>query len=528
MSNVRISELPAATLPLTGAELVPVVQSGVTKQTTAAAVGANAVNVKAYGAKGDGVTDDTAAIQAALNASDTVVFSEGTYYLGVHSSSNDHVFEIHNASKVLRAQGKVEFVLATSAGTGDCYPVVFDLYNCDGSRFDIFHFRDLGYDDNTGNRRGLKAYRLTSDAASGTWGFDCQIAGIVAKNCIAPLSFENGTSTDRVRGVTVGNIALENTYYGPLFQNNGDDFYCASIVANSVRRVYFAYGVKNHRVEIFDRNPKGSTGTVNISRSVGGLNTEGLRVRYTCREATVANQLYVLINHIDLLGGTIRDIDLDLTIDVSIAAVPIRFINYDGSGNQSSAASSNVVENVTIRGWFGSTSGSINTVASYATRGALDVQAKGTVAYGSGTKTAFLLFTDSGTWTPVLVDGDLNPSKGQTASVAIGWYQKIDRIVHFFGRLRMTSLGTLNTSAAAIVLGLPYTSANVSNQISPVLVGFGANLNLSAADPLAGYVSQNSNYMTIQKWSATTGTANVAISEISFDGEISFSGSYLI
>lgn len=36
MANVKISELPVATTPLTGAELVPVVQGGVTKQTTSA------------------------------------------------------------------------------------------------------------------------------------------------------------------------------------------------------------------------------------------------------------------------------------------------------------------------------------------------------------------------------------------------------------------------------------------------------------------------------------------------------------
>lgn len=68
MADIKISQLPAATLPLTGTELVPVVQAGVTRQTTAAAIGAGVVNVKAYGAVGNGVADDTAAFQAAINA----------------------------------------------------------------------------------------------------------------------------------------------------------------------------------------------------------------------------------------------------------------------------------------------------------------------------------------------------------------------------------------------------------------------------------------------------------------------------
>lgn len=124
MAGVKISELPAATTPLAGTELLAIVQGGVTKQASADAVsdtvldefaasngsslvgflqagtGATArtsqakmresVSVKDFGAAGDGVTDDTAAINAAITyaattvngaAGNTVFFPTGTYLI---------------------------------------------------------------------------------------------------------------------------------------------------------------------------------------------------------------------------------------------------------------------------------------------------------------------------------------------------------------------------------------------------------------------------------------------------------------
>lgn len=108
MADKKISQLLAATTPLTGAELVPVVQSGTTKQTTVSEIGAGAtftpagtgavvrtvqdklresVSVKDFGAVGNGVADDTAEIQAAINyvsalpGSGRVYFPQGNYVI---------------------------------------------------------------------------------------------------------------------------------------------------------------------------------------------------------------------------------------------------------------------------------------------------------------------------------------------------------------------------------------------------------------------------------------------------------------
>jgi len=83
MSTIKISQLPAATTPLTGTEVIPLNQGGVTKRTTVSELSANFVNVKNYGAVGDGVANDTQAIQNAIDAVSstgrTIYFPAGTY-----------------------------------------------------------------------------------------------------------------------------------------------------------------------------------------------------------------------------------------------------------------------------------------------------------------------------------------------------------------------------------------------------------------------------------------------------------------
>ena len=69
---------------------VNVTSTGSTTARSLATRFAEIANVKDYGATGDGVTDDTAAIQAAIDASNNIYIPEGTYRIAKNTSADGH------------------------------------------------------------------------------------------------------------------------------------------------------------------------------------------------------------------------------------------------------------------------------------------------------------------------------------------------------------------------------------------------------------------------------------------------------
>lgn len=76
MAGIKIADLPASTLPLTGTELVPVVQSGVTKNAAVSSVWAGAVSSVSFGSTG--LTPATATTGAVTVAGTLATTNGGT------------------------------------------------------------------------------------------------------------------------------------------------------------------------------------------------------------------------------------------------------------------------------------------------------------------------------------------------------------------------------------------------------------------------------------------------------------------
>ena len=335
-------------------------------QTNVEAKLAQTVSVKDFGAVGDGVADDRTAIQAAFDSgAKKVYFPTGSYYLGSTATAINFIdLSALGENLSIVTDGFVEFVVETTA---QVQPNIF--YLKDNSHFTSgpVRFKDLGYNPLV-DWQGAWGFCLDNNA--GNWG-DIVIDAAYGNDMVGVVKVTAQTvdAANRIRGIKIGQLFSDNCYYGFNAQNSGDGVTINNLISYRNYRSYFIYGVTDHKVKVYSRNTRLTSGDVNISRSVGGLDTSGIFVKYANRDTTTPNVVCANVNHIDLLGGTISNVDLNIDVQSGVAYVPCKFVNYTGAGGpETNAPSLNYVQDITVSGSCDSNATLVDVVASYAAR----------------------------------------------------------------------------------------------------------------------------------------------------------------
>jgi hypothetical protein len=142
-----------------------------------------------------------------------------------------------------------------------------------------------------------------------------------------------------------------------------------------------------------------------------------------------------------------------------------------------------------------------------------------------GANTDILNTYDEGTFTPAFA-GITVPGTGWATSIAAGSYTRIGRIVFFTGRITLSAVSGDATGQIAIT-GLPFTVANSNSFQGAVTLAQITNLT-TAVVSLDGALTINNTRFTLQKrTAAATSGASLALADLSATTSITFSGHYV-
>ena len=132
----------------------------------------------------------------------------------------------------------------------------------------------------------------------------------------------------------------------------------------------------------------------------------------------------------------------------------------------------------------------------------------------------------SGTWTPTIQDDSRSDSESQTYSVQNGVYRRIGDIVYISADITMTSLGSLTTGQAAVMAGLPFTSA--ATYTHSITCGQAGGVNLGSATTVTGTIEPSDDVINLYKWNNSSSVSTLKTNEITATGILKISGFYLV
>ena len=225
MSIIKISQLPAATEPIAGSSVLPIVDGDNTTVKATLEQIRQFVSVKDYGAVGDGATDDTSAIQAALtaNAGKAVYFPPGSYAINAALSVS--------AGTVVYGDGGTATITQATTST--------DAFTFAGDNITLEGLKIVGPNTGTGSaaRADARDNIVIKSCAVQNWLYGIQLRGCknwtVTGNRIWGGTYDGTSSSDifiygsvgapSSRGVLTENFCLSNNDNGISIDTNSGD-----------------------------------------------------------------------------------------------------------------------------------------------------------------------------------------------------------------------------------------------------------------------------------------------------------------
>jgi hypothetical protein len=415
---------------------------------------AQTVSVKDFGAVGDGVADDTAAIQLALNASNHIFFPAGTYSLG-STSGGVSIFTIDAGGDAfsIKTDGTVKFtVTSASTSNGD----IFKITNANGVVIDDLEAHDLGFAFAT--QTGVAIVNLA--ATSGKPVTNVAINSLRGYNVTAALRL-SGLVSDRVSNVNIGAIYCDTCFYGVNAMYQGDNVNIDALYFNNGQRSLFVYGTRGVTANIYSTAARAGSSDVLISAFSDQLTeTQDVKVNYTCR-APVNLTALVLLSAFGETSKVINNISIHYDVESTTNAEPFAVRAFNAAGTvENTGATNNVWTNIFLSGrieaataftWF-------NIYPDPTTKGYLNIAdslilsstgASLTGKIGANIRTYFRLW-GGGSFTPVLT-GTSAAGAGTYTTQTGQYYIQGDRL--FFD---ISLTWTAHTGTGSFVIdGLP-------------------------------------------------------------------------